>query len=343
MKARIAAITGACLLAFRLAPACAAEAASYQGMTLTVFSSTSPGGGYDSYARLLARYIGRYLPGNPNVVVKTMTGAAGFTLANYLYGVAPRNGSEIGILEANVAFSPLLSGTPAKFDPAKFGWLGSLDQFVPLVLAWHSTPFHSLQDLMTKPMNVGSTGAGGNMSTYALVLNHVLGTKLKVINGYPGSSEITLAVERGELDGMTGWCWTCMKTQKPDWIAEDKVRVLMQLTTKGDPELNAKKVPTAFDVAQTDQQRQLMRIAFASAAVSRPFTAPPGLPPERLALLRNAFAAAAKNPELIADAARTGNEVAFVSADDTLALIKEVYANDRSLIATLQRAVAAQQ
>lgn len=308
--------------------------------TLTIYSSTSPGGGFDAYARLLAQYIGHYFPGNPEIIVKNMTGGAGFVLANYLYNIAPKNGTEIGILENNVPFSPLFGDTPIHFDAKKFGWLGSLDQYVPIVLAWQATGFRTLDDLRKNTMTVGGTGVGGNMSTYAYVLDDVFGTKLKVINGYPGSTEITLAVERGELQGMTGWCWTCMKFQKPEWIADKKVRVIMQLAAKGDPELNAMKVPTVLQLATTDEQKQLLSVVFASAAMARPFTAPPGLPPERLVLLRQAFEKAAKDPDLIADGAKSGNEVNFVSADAVMHLISSAYATDPALLARLRTAVA---
>jgi tripartite-type tricarboxylate transporter receptor subunit TctC len=320
------------------APAVAEDSGAVR--TLTIYSSTSPGGGYDAYARLLAKYIGRYLPGNPEIIVKNLTGGAGFVLANYLYNIAPKNGTEIGILENNLPFAPLYGDSPMHFDVKKFGWLGSLDQYVPIVLAWEATGFRTLDDLRKNTMTVGGTGVGGNMSTYAYVLDDVLGTKLKVINGYPGSTEITLAVERGELQGMTGWCWTCMKFQKPEWVADKKVNVIMQLAATGDPELNTMGVPTVLQLATSDEQKQLLSVVFASAAMARPFTAPPGLAPDRLALLRQAFEKAAKDPELVADGAKSGNEVNFVSADAVIQLINTSYATDAALLKRLRAAVA---
>jgi hypothetical protein len=189
-------------------------------------------------------------------------------------------------------------------------------------------------------MTVGGTGVGGNMSTYAYVLDELFGTKLKVVNGYLGSNEITLAVDRGELEGMTGWCWTCMKFQKPDWIADKKVRVIMQLAANGDPELTAEGVPTVLDLATSDEQKQMLRVVFASAAMARPFTAPPGVPPTRLAALRKAFEKAAKDPDLIADGLKSSNEISFVSPDDVLALIKASYSTPPELLAKLKTAAA---
>lgn len=329
-----------CLLFGHGTDAKAEEAADFGGQTVIIYSSTSPGGGYDAYARLLARHIGKYLPGNPRILVKNMTGAAGFTLANYLYRVAAKDGTEIGILENNLPFAPLITGKPAEFDAVKFGWLGSLDRYVPIMFAWHSSSFRTIDDLRSKQMLVGGTGAGGNMSTYAHVLQAVLGTKIKVINGYPGSTEITLAIERGELDGMTGWCWTCMKFQKPDWISEGKIRVIMQLSAEGDPELNALGIPKVLEFTKDDEQKQILQVIFASASVARTFTAPPGVPPQRLELLRAAVAKAAADPELIVEGARSGNKVDFVAAADVISTIKRAYATNPDVLAKLNAAAS---
>jgi tripartite-type tricarboxylate transporter receptor subunit TctC len=305
---------------------------AYRDKTVTILVGASAGGGYDFYARLLARHVGKFLPGNPQVIVKNMPGAGGVVLANYLQSRAPRDGSEIATFEHGTAFASLLSGTPIQFDPVKLGWLGSLDQFVPIAAAWHSVPIYTADDLMAKTMTVGSSGAGSTTSGYPNALNAILGTKFKVINGYAGSTEINLAIERGELDGVASWCWTCAKSEKPDWIVNNKLRVVMQLALAGDAELNLKGIPTILDFAHTDEQKQMLTMVFGSVAMARPFAAPPGLPPDRLDLLRNAFAEAATDPDLIADAAQKGFDVKYVPPGILLSVIGGAYGADGALI-----------
>jgi hypothetical protein len=187
-------------------------------------------------------------------------------------------------------------------------------------------------------MAVGSSGAGSTTSGYPHSLNAILGTKMKVIGGYPGSAEINLAIERGELDGVASWCWTCAKAQKPHWIADNKLRVVLQLAPVADAELKGKGIPTVFEWAKTDEQRQMLNIVFGSVGMSRPFAAPPELPPERLAMLRRAFAQAVQDPELVADAAQKNAEVMFVAPDVVETLIKNAYAANPELIAKVRAA-----
>jgi len=300
--------------------------------TVTIFVATSAGGGYDFYGRLLARHIGKFLPGNPQVIVKNMPGAGGVVLANYLQTRAARDGTEIAAFEHGTAFASLLNGTPVQFDPVKLGWLGSLDQFVPIAAVWHTVPIYSADDLMTKTMTVGSSGGGSTTGGYPHALNAIIGTKIKVISGYAGSAEINLAVERGELDGVASWCWTCAKSEKPDWIAQNKLRVVLQLALQGDPELNQKGIPTVLDYVHTDDRRQMLKMVFGSIAMARPFAAPPGLPPERLEALRHAFAQAATDPDLIADATQKGFSLKFVPPESIASLIAGAYGADDAVI-----------
>jgi len=284
-----------------LASASPAQDVSFAGKVFVINVGTSAGGGYDLYARSLARYLPKHLPGSPTINVRNMPGAGGLILANYLYNLAPKDGSEIGAFESGTAFAPVLVGTPVKFDPLKFGWLGSLDSFVPIVLVWHDKPIRSLEDLKTRGMTVGASGIGSNTAGYPFTIDALLGLKIKVVNGYPGSAEINFAVEKGEVDGISSWCWDCLKSQKPDWLAEKKVKVLLQLSINGDPELTAMGVPTVMQLATTEEQKKLLAVVFASAQFGRPFAAPPGLDPQRLKALQAAFAATAQDPEFIAD------------------------------------------
>jgi len=189
-----------------------------------------------------------------------------------------------------------------------------------------------------KPITVGTSGAGSTTSGYPHSLNAILGTKMKVIAGYPGSAEVNLAIERGELDGVASWCWTCLKGQKPHWVAEKKMRVVMQLAPVGDPELSALGIPTAFERAKTEEQRQMLTIVFGSVALSRPFVAPPDLPPERLALLRKGFEAAVKDPALISDATSKGFVVEFIAPDFIEGIVRKAYATNPALIEKVRAA-----
>jgi tripartite-type tricarboxylate transporter receptor subunit TctC len=325
------------LIGLPLASAGAQGDFSYRDRTVTIYAAGSTGGGYDFYARLLARHLGAHLPGNPIVVVKNMPGAGGVLLANYLAGRASRDGTEIGALEHGTAFTSLLTRSHVDFDATKLGWLGSMDQFTPIVAVWHTVPVYSADDLTSHSINVGTSGAGSTTSGYPRALNAILGTKMKVIGGYPGSAEINLAIERGELDGVASWCWTCAKAEKPDWIADHKLRVVVQLAAVGDPELTRMKIPTVFERAKTDERRRMLDIVFGSVAMSRPFAAPPSLPAERLALLRAAFAAAVKDPALVADAAAKSFLVHFVSAQAVEDIVTKAFATDPALIEKVRK------
>jgi tripartite-type tricarboxylate transporter receptor subunit TctC len=320
------------MLGLGLTAASAQDTFSYKNRTITLYAAGSAGGGYDFYARLLARHMGRHLPGAPTVVVKNMPGAGGLLLANYLQARAARDGTEFAALEHGTVFAPLLNNVRVEFDPARFGWLGSMEHFTPIVAVWHTVPIYSADDLMVKSMTVGSSGAGSTTWGYPHSLNAILGTKMKVVAGYPGSAEINLAIERGELDGVSSWCWTCLKAEKPHWLAEKKMRVVMQLAPTGDPELTRMNIPTVFDRATSDEQRQMLNTVFGSVGMSRPFVAPPDLPPERLAMLRKGFEEAVKDPSLIADAAGKGFVVEFIAPQSIEAIISNAYGADPRLI-----------
>jgi tripartite-type tricarboxylate transporter receptor subunit TctC len=311
----------------------------FEGKTITILSAGTPGGGYDAYARLLARHLGRYLPGTPAVVVRNNPGAGGLTLANRLYNIEPKDGTAIGIFQDSIAFAPLLSNARLEFDPVKFSWLGSLDKFVPILLAWHTKPFFSFEDTRKRPMSIGASGVGSNSFINPTFFNAFVGTKFNVVNGYPGSAQITLAIERGEVDGYSAWCWKCLKAQKPDWYAGRKARILLQLDFDGDAELTGMGVPTLTHVLETDTQRQLASVVFGGLPMSRPFAAPPGVSPEVLAALRLGFKAAASDPAMVEDGRRTGNDVAYISPDEINAAMAKAYSTKPELLKQLQDAL----
>lgn len=314
-------------------------AAFTEGKLVTVYVSLPPGGSYDSYARVLSRHIGKHLPGKPSaILVRNMPGGGGITLANYLYNIAPNDGTHFGIFESGVPFASLLKDVPAQYDPRKFGWLGSLAKVVPMVIARSDAQVVTTSDLFSKELKVGASGAGSDTVGYPLILNQVLGTKLKVIPGYPGAPDIILAIERGELDGYAAWCWDCLKAQRPAWATNGFVRVLMQLSVDGDQELNAKGIPTALQLARTDEQRALLRVALASGTIARSFTAPPGVPIERLDALRRAFSETASDQEFLADAATLQLPIDLVDSVKLVSLLEDVYSVAPSLIQQVKAA-----
>jgi len=331
-------VVAGCLLALAASPALAQP--SFRGKTVTILVGTSPGGGYDAYARILGRYLPKHLAGS-TVVVKNMTGGGGTRLANYIYSAAPADGTEFGLTEYGVHFTPLLYGTPVQFDVLKFNWLGAIDAYVtPMVLAWHTTPFHRFEDTLVRPMTVGATGATSFTAGYPYALNGILGAKFNVVLGYPGAADVTLAMERSEVEGVVSWCWKCMKHQKPEWITGNKARVLLQLGNKGDPELDAKGVPTALDVAKTDEQKLLLRAVFGGLGMAKSLFAPPGVPADVAAVLRQAIADAARDPEMVEAGEKAGYDITYVAPDEIMAILREAYALDPALVAKLRAAIA---
>jgi tripartite-type tricarboxylate transporter receptor subunit TctC len=318
------------LMALVPSPAPAAE--TLAGKTVTLYVPVAPGGGYDTYARLVARHIRKHLPGQPTVIVKNMPGAGGIIMSGHLYSQAARDGTEFGVLQDANLFQQLLTTQPLPFDARKFGYLGAVEKFVPMVLAWHTTSFRTVEDIKARSMSVGSDGPGSSTDYFPRVLNAFFGTQIKVVRGYKGSADITLAIERGELDGLSAWCYDCMKAQKPDWITGKKARVLLQLALEGDPELDAQGIPKVIDLAKTDEEKQAVRLAFSGVSVARPFVTPPGLPPERLAMLRDAMEATVKDPELLEEARRGQNNIRFTDAARMEEVIAAAYATDSVLV-----------
>ena len=300
----------------------------YRGKTVTIYVGFGPGGGYDAYAQLLSQHIRRHIPGEPTVIVKHMPGAGSLTLMNYLGSIAPPDGLAFGIPASSAAFAPLI-GSPqekaaARFDAAKFTWLGSLEKFTPIGLAWHTTSIRTIDDVKRRPLRFGSSGAASGGELYAQLLNDMLGTKLVSIRGYRGSNDITLAIERGELDGFVGWCWTCMKADKPQYLDDKLVNVFVQFGH--DPDADAHGVPSALDVVTDPKDRQVVALVLANLAMSRPFVAPPGVAPERAGALRQAFLATAQDPGFLAVAARAKRDISVFTADEIDALLKASYA-----------------
>ncbi len=298
----------------------------YRGKTLTIVVGYAPGGGYDQAARLLAKHFGKYIPGQPQIVVQNMPGAASVAAANYLYGGAPRDGSTIGLLADFIPLAKLLNTQGVRFDSQKMAWIGSMaSRGTPTIYVRSDSPATTLEAARDKVDLLGAAGLDAT-SAYAVLANDLLDTKFKVIYGYSGGgAEINLAVTRGEVNGRAGWDWETLKHDHPDWIANKTVTVLVQLALKSHPDLA--DTPLAIDLAKNDDDRQIMELIFGSGRFLRTFSAPEDVPQARLDALRDAFEKAVNDPDFIADADNiltTGRD--FARPSDIEAFFKKVYA-----------------
>jgi tripartite-type tricarboxylate transporter receptor subunit TctC len=294
----------------------------YKGKTVELYIGYSVGGGYDVYARMLARYMGKHIPGNPTIVPKNMEGAGSLRMTQWLYNVAPKDGTVFGTIGRGTAFNPIL-GLPGAFDATKFTWIGSANDEVSICATLDAAGVTKFDELKTKPISVGGTGASDDTVQFPKILNSVLGTKMKIVSGYPGGNDAVLAMERGEVDGRCGWSWSSVKATHPSWVAEKKLNVLIQLALEKHPEMP--DVPLVTDLAQTEEQKQILRLIFARQVMGRPFLAPPGVPQDRAEALRKAFMDTMDDKEFLAEADKAGLEITPVSGEKIQKLVEDVY------------------
>jgi tripartite-type tricarboxylate transporter receptor subunit TctC len=308
----------------------------YKGKTVSLLIGYSVGGGYDAYGRLLARHLGKHIPGNPTVLPQNMTGAGSLKAANYLYSVAPKDGSVIGTFSRSQGIAPLLD--KAEFDSRKFTWLGSVTDEVSLCITRHDAPVKSFKELLATSATFGGEGAGSDPNIFALLYRNVFGAKIKVVTGYPGTNEIQLAVERGEVDGLCGLSWSTLKGRYPHWLTGRKANILIQAGIRKQPELP--DVPSASELATAPEQVQILKLILIGQAMARPFAAPPGIPADRKAALIAAFERTTADPDFLAEAQRLDFEVHPVGAAKLDALLAEAYATPKDVIAKAAKAMA---
>jgi len=335
------AIAGLAALLFA-ANAAAQDAETYfKGKQISVVVGSSAGGGYDTYARLLARTIGPAIPGNPTVVVQNMSGAGSNRAAGFIYSVAPKDGTAIGAIFPGVILQPLLSEQPVPHDPSKFNYLGSANSDVYVCYVRSDAPVTTFKDVLSRELIIGASNPGATTYDLPLLLNNVLGAKFKIVTGYPGSREITLALERGEVQGACGIGWTGIEVMHPDWFTKDRVRVLVQLSTKGHADLNARNVPRAAEFAKNEDDRKTIELVFSQGIFGRPYVLPPGVPADRLAALRKAFITALSDKSLREEAARMQLDVDPMPGEELQSLISSIYATPRHLIERARQALSA--
>jgi tripartite-type tricarboxylate transporter receptor subunit TctC len=293
----------------------------YTGRQISLTVGSTAGGGYDTQARLVARHLGKHIPGNPTIVVQNMPAAGSLAATNHMYNIAPKDGSAIALVQRGMLLIKNWNPSGVRFDLGKFNWIGSINSEVALAASWHTAPHRTAQDLFEKELVVGATN-GIDPETTPRLLNALIGTKFKVVTGYPGVTEVVLAMERGEVQGIGDWSVSSIKTARPDWIPQKKINVLMQIALQKD--LEFAQVPFALDFVKNDADRKVMELYLTQKTVARPVLAPPGVPTDRVAALRAGFAALAQDKDFLADSAKAKLDVAPVvgaQVDKVIALI----------------------
>jgi tripartite-type tricarboxylate transporter receptor subunit TctC len=319
------------------APAQAQSVADfYKGKTITVIVGYSAGGGYDLYARALTRHMGKHLPGNPGFIVQNLTGAGSLNAANNIYNVAAKDGTVFGTFARGLAIEPLIGTARVKFEAPKFTWLGSGTNEISVCATWHTSPIKTWKDALTKQFAVGGEGAGSDPDTYSALVRNVFGVKLKLVTGYHGTSDIILAIERGEVDGRCGWSWSSIKSTRAAWVKENKLNYLIHISDTKAPELQ--HVPLLNDFANA-RQKQMLKLITSRQTMGRPFAAPPGVPADRAQALRRAFDATLKDPAFLAEAEKLKLDVNPVTGEEVDRLIAELYTAPKDIVEEARKAI----
>ena len=295
----------------------------YRGKQITILVGFSAGGTYDATARLFARHLGRHLAGNPTVIVQNMPGAGSMVATMNLFHTAPKDGTTLGVIGGGTVIEPLLGNPQAKYDARQFAWIGGRSRDDFLCVVWHTVPVNSIADARARQVVVGATGPGSRTQTYPQALNDLAGTKFKIVSGYPGGNEITLALQKGEVEGYCGWAVGSIRQRAPQWLTDGTLKVLVQFTA-GKPDLP--NAPVATDLAKTKEGREAIQILSADSVLAWPLMAPPGLPADRVRELRTTFNAMMADPALLADAKKANLDVDRVSGAEMQALIDRLYA-----------------
>lgn len=335
-------IAAAVLLAAALAACADAKAQTpeqfYKGKQIELAIGYPPAGSNDVYARLLARHLGKHIPGNPTVVPQNRPGAGSFLNLGYVYNVAPKDGTVIGIGAPTAPLDEKLGTQGVRFKSSEFNWIGRIDSLVNMVFLWHTSPVKTFDDALKIESKLSGTGVGSTVSVYPTVTNNVLGTRFKLIMGYKGSNDAQLAVERGEVEGHST-SWTAVKVAHPDWRPEKKINIIVQYALRRHPEMA--DVPTVVEVARTEEQRQILRAVMNATEIGTAFFTTPGAPPDRVQALRNAFDATMKDPEFLAEAARTNLTIGPLSGEELQKLVAEVASLSPEMIEKVKAAYEA--
>jgi tripartite-type tricarboxylate transporter receptor subunit TctC len=321
--------------ALALAPTAHAQKADFSGQKITLAVGSTAGGAYDLYGRLVARHLGNHLPGNPIVVPQNMPGAGNLIALNWLYNVAPKDGTALAIVQNTAPYENLMGNANARFDARRFNWLASLNGYTGMAMVWHTTPFRTAQDLIDRPSLLGASGATSDVTVWPHLLNELIDTKTKTVKGYPGTAGIALALERGEVQGSIGEDWDGLKVSKGRWVSEKLIRVLLQLTLTRHPDLQ--DVPLVLDFAKTPESRATLEFFVARQQYGRPFIAPPGTPSPIVAAYREAFLKLVDDPAFRQEAAQQQAAIDLATGETVAAFVDRLHATPKPV---LDRAIA---
>ena len=331
-----AAVIGAVLLfGSNIAPHAAEPEAYYKGKTVIIYIGFAPGGSYDYFGRLVARHIGRHLPGNPTVVAQSMPGAGSFTAANYIYARAPRDGTALGIVSQTVAIEEVLGTSGVQYKAAQFNWIGRATSVNEVSLTFQTSNTKTIRDAVANETTMASTGAGSPSETYLKLLNEVARTRFKLVGPYPASNDAMLAMERGEVDGAFT-SYNTLKVSRQDWLRDKKINILVQY---GERSADLPDVPFAVDLAKTEADRQLMAFYVSSEEIGRAFLAPPETPADRIAVLRKAYDETMQDPQLLADIDQSHSEFRPLSGDKLQRLVTATADVPAAIVARIRRII----
>jgi tripartite-type tricarboxylate transporter receptor subunit TctC len=294
----------------------------YKGKTIQVVVGFGVGGGYDLYARALSRYLGKHLPGNPNVVVQNMEGAGSVRAANFVYAGSPQDGTVIAAVNQNMPMYQMLGGAGAKFEAAGMQWLGSMTNSNGLIYTWHTSGIKSLDDAKQREVPMGAVGAASDSVIFPNLVNDMVGTKFKPIAGYAGSAQINLAMERGEVMGRGGNSWSSVQTANMSWVKENKIYILVQVGFEKEPDLP--DVPLLLDLVNDEDKKGVIKVVSLPTALGYGHWVSPGVPKDRVALLRTAYAAVMKDPEFVKETEKTGMVVRAQAGETLDGLVRQV-------------------
>jgi tripartite-type tricarboxylate transporter receptor subunit TctC len=318
-------------LAVSTVPVAAQSVANfYSGKTMNLLIGFTVGGAYDLYGRTVARYIGRYIPGNPNVIPQNMAGAGSLKVVNYLYSAAPKDGTAIAHFAPGILFERLLgrpSAEAGRFEPTRFNWLGSVSREISVCGFIATSGIKTWHDMQTKPSVIAASGGGAESDVFPTVLRNMFGLPIKLVRGYPGGAEMVLAMQRHEVDGRCGWSWTSVLSRNKELLDTKQINVTLQIALQADKHPTLQGVPVIVDITDDPAKKAALRLIVSRQTIARPFAAPPDIPADRAQALRAAFDATMKDPDFLAETKKLSLDVDPVTGAEVEALIREVYAS----------------
>ena len=317
------AVVGAAL-ATPFGPGAAAQSVEsfYKGKTIAVLIGYSPGGLYDITARLLSRHMSRHIPGTPTMVPQNMPASGSIRAILTLYNVSPKDGTALGVVARSYAIDPIFNPISEKYDPTKFNPIGSTSSEVSVAVTWQTSPVKTFEDLYTHEITVGSTGQTDDTARFPLLTKRLTPAKIKIVTGYPGGNDVTMAMEKGEVDGRFGWSWGSIKVRSRDWLERKQINIILQMALTKAPDLP--DTPFIMDYAKTDLDKQALELIFAPQAAAWPMLAPPGLPADRLAALRKAFMDTMTDPTFVAEADKLHVEIEPMKGEEMAAMVERI-------------------